>query len=292
MIPRPLLSLALSLAATMPALTRQASAEVKTDGVLAADAAPAADSRQGHQAAPADRADGHRGRPRRHPEHGPSASVLGCHRHPRPHRHHVHPQEGVRRPGVDSSRDPRLRQGSWHPGEARRQATLQPKPSRPLVKHGLAEYGMSGVGPGKDSEGSDWIIQTLEKERRSPPLDHGLGRAPIRSRRRSMTCAPPRPAPQVDRLLSKLRVYTISDQDDSGAWMRKNFPTLFYIVSPGRLRRRHLDRHQHRSCPASTTRPSATNGSRNTFSKGMGRSAPRIRMWRTAWRATRRPGSG
>ncbi len=32
-----------------------------------------------------------------------------------------------------------------------------------LVKRGLPEYGMHGVGPGKDSEGSDWIIRTLER---------------------------------------------------------------------------------------------------------------------------------
>jgi hypothetical protein len=35
------------------------------------------------------------------------------------------------------------------------------------------------------------------------------------------------------KMIKKLRVYTISDQDDSGIWMRKNFPDLFYIVSPG-----------------------------------------------------------
>jgi len=34
-------------------------------------------------------------------------------------------------------------------------------------------------------------------------------------------------------LIGKLRVYTISDQDDTGIWMRNNFPDLFYIVSPG-----------------------------------------------------------
>jgi len=33
--------------------------------------------------------------------------------------------------------------------------------------------------------------------------------------------------------VAKLRVYTISDQDDSGPWIRKTFPGLFYIVSPG-----------------------------------------------------------
>jgi len=37
----------------------------------------------------------------------------------------------------------------------------------------------------------------------------------------------------LDRLVAKLRVYTISDQDDSGPWIRKTFPKLFYIVSPG-----------------------------------------------------------
>lgn len=29
----------------------------------------------------------------------------------------------------------------------------------------------------------------------------------------------------------KIRVHSISDQDDSGAWIRTNFPTLFYVVS-------------------------------------------------------------
>ncbi|MEM7559684.1 MAG: nucleoside hydrolase-like domain-containing protein, partial [Planctomycetota bacterium] len=32
---------------------------------------------------------------------------------------------------------------------------------------------------------------------------------------------------------AKIRVYTISDQDDSGPWMRREFPNLFYVVSPG-----------------------------------------------------------
>ncbi|KAH9862661.1 hypothetical protein J1614_010754 [Plenodomus biglobosus] len=33
------------------------------------------------------------------------------------------------------------------------------------------------------------------------------------------------------RLLSRLRVYTISDQDDTGAWIRNSFPDIFYIAS-------------------------------------------------------------
>ncbi|MEP7319667.1 MAG: DUF1593 domain-containing protein, partial [Panacibacter sp.] len=34
---------------------------------------------------------------------------------------------------------------------------------KPKVKKSLAVYGMQGVGAGKDSEGSDWIIKVLEK---------------------------------------------------------------------------------------------------------------------------------
>jgi hypothetical protein len=35
------------------------------------------------------------------------------------------------------------------------------------------------------------------------------------------------------KFVAKLRVYTISDQDNSGPWIRKTFPHLFYIASPG-----------------------------------------------------------
>ncbi|CBX91495.1 similar to signal peptide [Plenodomus lingam JN3] len=33
------------------------------------------------------------------------------------------------------------------------------------------------------------------------------------------------------RLLSRLRVYSISDKDDTGAWIRNSFPDIFYIAS-------------------------------------------------------------
>jgi hypothetical protein len=38
---------------------------------------------------------------------------------------------------------------------------------------------------------------------------------------------------ELERFVAKLRVYTISDQDDSGPWLRKEFPDFFYIASPG-----------------------------------------------------------
>lgn len=101
-----------------------------------------------------------------------------------------------------------------------------------LVKKGLPEYGMQGVGEGKDSEGSDWILEVLEQEDDRPlwisvwggvnTLAQTLHK--IRETKSTM---------EAEKLISKLRVYTISDQDDSGIWIRNNFPDLFYIVSPG-----------------------------------------------------------
>jgi hypothetical protein len=100
-----------------------------------------------------------------------------------------------------------------------------------LVKHGLAEYGMKGVGAGKDSEGSEWIIRTLENDERPLWITVWGGVNTLAQALYKLRAT--RPAGEVDHLIARLRVYTISDQDDSGPWIRRNFPNLFYIVSPG-----------------------------------------------------------
>jgi hypothetical protein len=100
------------------------------------------------------------------------------------------------------------------------------------VKHGIAKYGMEGVGEGKDSEGSDWIIKILEENDNRPLWisvwggSNTLAQALYKIKKTKTET-------ETSRLISKLRVYTISDQDDSGIWIRNNFPSLFYIVSPG-----------------------------------------------------------
>jgi hypothetical protein len=100
------------------------------------------------------------------------------------------------------------------------------------VKQGLAKYGMQGVGNGKDSEGSDWIIKVLEEDNERPLWIsvwggvNTLAQALYKIKNTKIET-------EAKKLIAKLRVYTISDQDDSGIWIRKNFPDLFYIVSPG-----------------------------------------------------------
>jgi hypothetical protein len=101
-----------------------------------------------------------------------------------------------------------------------------------MVKQGLPVFGMEGVGKGKDSEGSDWIISILEKADDRPVWVSVWG-GPNTLAQALWKIRETKSKAVAKRLINKLRVYTISDQDDSGIWIRKNFPDLSYIVSIG-----------------------------------------------------------
>jgi len=101
-----------------------------------------------------------------------------------------------------------------------------------LVSEGLPVYGMEGVGEGKDSPGSEMVIRVIDRDDPRPlwvPVWGGpsvLAQAlwQIRATRTPEALAA---------VVARLRVYAISDQDDSGPWLRREFPGLFYITSPG-----------------------------------------------------------
>ena len=101
-----------------------------------------------------------------------------------------------------------------------------------LVKQGLPRYGMLGVGDGQDSQGSDWIIKVLEEKDERPLWISVWGGVNTLAQALDKIRTTKTEA-EAKQLISKLRVYTISDQDDSGIWIRNNFPDLFYIVNPG-----------------------------------------------------------
>lgn len=100
------------------------------------------------------------------------------------------------------------------------------------LSHGLAVYGMEGVGEGKDSPGSELIVAELNRPDPRPLWisvwggTNTLAQALWKIRKT-------RSASDAEVLYRKLRVYTISDQDDTGPWIRRNFPSIFYICSPG-----------------------------------------------------------
>lgn len=100
------------------------------------------------------------------------------------------------------------------------------------VKKGLAVYGMEGVGAGHDSEGSDWIVNVLKKNDDRPVWFTVWG-GPNTLAQALWKIQATLPAPAAEKIYSKVRIYTISDQDDSGPWIRKTFPSIFFVVTPG-----------------------------------------------------------
>ena len=101
-----------------------------------------------------------------------------------------------------------------------------------LVSEGLPVYGLQGVGEGRDSPGSELLIRSLDRD--DPrPLWVTVWGGPSVLAQALWKIRATRSAEGLARAVSRLRVYTISDQDDSGPWLRQAFPDLFYIASPG-----------------------------------------------------------
>ncbi len=98
------------------------------------------------------------------------------------------------------------------------------------VGSGRAEYGMTGVGAGKDSEGSQLIIDAVDKADARPVWVAIWGGANTLAQS-LWKVSETRSQEEVDRFVSRLRVYSISDQDDSGPWLRAEYPRLWWVAS-------------------------------------------------------------
>jgi hypothetical protein len=100
-----------------------------------------------------------------------------------------------------------------------------------LVTSGQPDFGMAAVGPEKMSPGAEAIIRAAGRPDPRPLWITIWGGANTLAQALLHVRATQSPA-DVDKLVSKLRVSSISDQDDAGHWLRREFPTLHYIVKP------------------------------------------------------------
>jgi hypothetical protein len=101
-----------------------------------------------------------------------------------------------------------------------------------VIKEGPPLYGMEAVGEGHDSSGSELLIQAVDKADPRPVWVTVWGGPNVLAQALWKVRAARTPD-QLEQFVARLRVYTISDQDDSGPWMRQTFTNLFYVVSPG-----------------------------------------------------------
>jgi len=103
---------------------------------------------------------------------------------------------------------------------------------RAVIVEGRPDFGMAAVGKGMDSAASELLIKSVDA-RDSRPLWVPVWGGPNVLAQALWKVRATRTPKELQKFVAKLRVYTISDQDDSGPWIRKTFPELFYIASPG-----------------------------------------------------------
>ncbi|KAF8195229.1 hypothetical protein K438DRAFT_801633 [Mycena galopus ATCC 62051] len=94
---------------------------------------------------------------------------------------------------------------------------------------GYPAYGMDAVGEGKSSNGSRALMQAVAASDEPTWVTiwsgaNVLAQAVWEYEQEHST-------PEVDNFIAKLRVYSISDQDNAGAWLRHRHNSIFWILS-------------------------------------------------------------
>jgi hypothetical protein len=102
---------------------------------------------------------------------------------------------------------------------------------RAVVVPGQPGYGMEAVGEGKTTPGAELLLRAAEKDDPRPLWVLAWGGTNTLAQALTTARATRAPA-RVEAIVSKLRVYTISDQDDAGPWLRREFPALRYVATP------------------------------------------------------------
>ncbi|MHC4518762.1 MAG: nucleoside hydrolase-like domain-containing protein, partial [Planctomycetota bacterium] len=99
-----------------------------------------------------------------------------------------------------------------------------------LIKDGAAERNMTSVGNGKTTEGSDAIIEVIDRPDPRPVWVTVWG-APTDLAQALWDVRRVRSPAEVDRFVRKLRIYDIAGQDDSGGWICHAFPEIHWLRS-------------------------------------------------------------
>ena len=99
------------------------------------------------------------------------------------------------------------------------------------VYTGQTAYGIAATGEDKDSTGAEAIVHAAERD--DPrPLWICIWGGTNTLAQALMDLRAAHSPDQLASIVARLRVYSISDQDDAGPWIRREFPSLFYIVIP------------------------------------------------------------
>ncbi|KAI9731512.1 MAG: hypothetical protein M1834_004632 [Cirrosporium novae-zelandiae] len=104
-----------------------------------------------------------------------------------------------------------------------------PKYLKALVRSGPSVYGMASISDEGVSEGAQLLIDAVESSSKPLWVQVWGGAAVLGEALNRIQRA--RTEKDTKNFMSRLRVYSISDQDDVGVWIRREFPSVFYLSS-------------------------------------------------------------
>ncbi|HEX3152197.1 MAG TPA: nucleoside hydrolase-like domain-containing protein [Gemmataceae bacterium] len=98
------------------------------------------------------------------------------------------------------------------------------------IKSGNPVRGTGSLGEDKDTEGSKWIISAVDRADERP-LNVVIWGGSTELAQALWRVRHDRTQEELDRFVAKLRVYSIGHQDNTGPWINKEYPNLFFILS-------------------------------------------------------------
>lgn len=100
-----------------------------------------------------------------------------------------------------------------------------------VVSTGPNAYGLAAVNTAQPSSAARALIAAADRNDERPLWISIWGGANVLAEALDVVRQTRSPE-ALDAFVRKLRVYSISDQDDAGPWIRREFPALQYIVAP------------------------------------------------------------
>jgi hypothetical protein len=94
----------------------------------------------------------------------------------------------------------------------------------------IVQADPSLVGPGNDTEGSEWIISVVD----SPdprPVNFSIWGGTADLAQALWKVRQERSSDEIRAFIAKIRVHATGDQDAAGPWIREQFPDLFYVLN-------------------------------------------------------------